>query len=187
MISKKKISACFIFFLLFSSCSILEPDEESEKVFDFIGQFRFSVLSPDIRVEITPNKKVAFTHSSWDVLGDRRRALVILPGAEAKYNISKEQSGDILLFGIGLWRPLGDGAWARIIVRTGAVSDTVYERYVHPSKNEHERRWIDSEIDMSRYKNKEYEIIFSVHPGPANNYDYDDMGWSSPAIIRLRK
>jgi hypothetical protein len=61
--------------------------------------------------------------------------------------------------------------------RSGRIH-TLYRRYLDPKRNPAEQRWFNEQIDLSRYRGKTVEILFSTSGGPAGDTGCDWAGWA---------
>ncbi|NLG74454.1 MAG: tetratricopeptide repeat protein, partial [Chloroflexi bacterium] len=121
---------------------------------------------------------------------DTRRILYQHPTSRVTYSVSLPERA-VLQFGLGMapevWTAENsDGAVYNIYVRDPEepfVTQRVYHRMIDPQNNPDDRRWFNERVDLSAFGGKEVEIIFEALPGPADNYDFDWGGWSSPVII----
>lgn len=121
---------------------------------------------------------------------DTRRILYQHPTSRVTFSVFLPERA-VLQFGLGMapevWTAENsDGAVYNIYVRDPEepfVTQRVYHRIIDPQNNLDDRRWFDERVDLSAFGGKEVEIIFEALPGPADNYDFDWGGWSSPVII----
>ncbi len=121
---------------------------------------------------------------------DTRRILYQHPTSRVTFSVFLPERA-VLQFGLGMapevWTAENsDGAVYNMYVRDPEepfVTQRVYHRIIDPQNNLDDRRWFDERVDLSAFGGKEVEIIFEALPGPADNYDFDWGGWSSPVII----
>lgn len=121
---------------------------------------------------------------------DARPILFQHPSSQVTYSMELPEQAS-LQFGLGMspevWTAeRSDGAEYNLYVRTAEepeVLHQVYQRRIDPKNNPDDRRWFDERIDLSKYGGQQVEIIFEALPGPANNFDFDWGGWSSPVLI----
>jgi hypothetical protein len=75
-------------------------------------------------------------------------------------------SGDGVEFVIEVKDPSG-----RIIRR--------FSQYIDPKHNPRERRWMDGQVDLSAYRGRTIELLFTTTPGPKGDATYDWAAWSN--------
>ena len=130
-----------------------------------------------------------------NISGDVRDAIRHhpIPSAESyiRYNNISVPPNSKLRFGIatypGTWyRREGDGVLFKIYTEDDGKVETLFSKYINPKENMTERKWNDYEVDLSRFGNRNVNIIFVTTPGP-NNDNYDDWAyWSAPKIYVKR-
>ena len=84
------------------------------------------------------------------------------------------------------WHPLkGDGVEFIVLARENGTStyDILYDKYIDPKNNVDDRRLFHEQINLTRYWDKNTEIVLQTKSGPNNNSMYDTAGWGNPRII----
>jgi hypothetical protein len=77
-------------------------------------------------------------------------------------------------------KPAGDGVGFTVEVNDASGRITkVFSDYIDPKHNVQQRRWSNGEIDLTRYRGQEIELLFSTDPGPKGNTTYDWAVWSN--------
>jgi len=106
------------------------------------------------------------------------------------YNVTVP-SNSRLSFGIALapevWNEEGDGVLFKIIMYDDQGGHEIFSRYINPNENAEERKWLDSEIKLDQYANKNVAIYFVTTPGPNNNNRFDWAYWGDPKILQARQ
>ena len=54
-----------------------------------------------------------------------------------------------------------------------------FSQYIDPKHNPQQRRWMDGQIDLTAYRNKTIELLFTTTPGPKGDVAYDWAAWSN--------
>jgi hypothetical protein len=73
----------------------------------------------------------------------------------------------------------GDGVGFTVEVRDSSGKiEKLFSNYIDPKHNLTERRWIDGELDLSRYRGQEITLLFSTDPGPRGDSSFDWAAWS---------
>lgn len=73
----------------------------------------------------------------------------------------------------------GDGVGFTLEVKTPSGQiEKLFSNYIDPKHNLEDRRWMDGEVDLSRFRNQEIVLLFSTDPGPRGNSSFDWAAWS---------
>ncbi len=127
-----------------------------------------------------------------NVGGDRRRALLEHPPAgngatTVSYRLDVVPEGAVLDCGIALqseaWREAGDGVEFRIDVLDAGQTTTLFQQYLDPKHQRTDRRWVDLQLDLSRYAGRAVELRLETRSGPAGDNRADWAVWSEPMIL----
>jgi hypothetical protein len=54
-----------------------------------------------------------------------------------------------------------------------------FSHYIDPKHNASERRWIDGQLDLSAWRNRTIELLFTTTPGPKGDTSWDWAAWSN--------
>ncbi len=74
----------------------------------------------------------------------------------------------------------GDGVGFTVEVKApSGVISKAFSHYIDPKHNPDERRWVDGEIDLSKYRGQTIELLLSTDPGPKGDTSYDWAVWSN--------
>ncbi len=119
------------------------------------------------------NKKVIFSH----------------PLSEIRYDL-KLPENPFIKFSIGIaensWDKT-DGVLGKIYIISDGKETEIFSKYLNPQYNLEDRKWLDYEIDLSRFSNKKVSIVFKTFPGPIaqeeGDYTADWWGWGEPMLI----
>ncbi len=151
------------------------------------------------------------THPAAVMLnGVARRALFAQPPAGSgvtriSYPLSSVPERAELAFGIGMlpeapeqpepdsetempptsWSTQGDGVEFAVKVVDGGRTDELFRRYIDPKHDPSVRRWLDVQLDLSRYAGRPIELVFETGPGPAGDNTTDWAVWSEPILLPL--
>jgi hypothetical protein len=80
--------------------------------------------------------------------------------------------------------PGGDGVGFHVEVEgTEGESQIVFERYIDPRSNVHDRCWHDVEIPLNRWVDRDIALSLMTSPGPLRDRTNDWAGWSLPKTI----
>jgi hypothetical protein len=109
--------------------------------------------------EHPPCKNIAFTER--------------VPQGKAVFHFSYGISSEALDKG-------GDGVDFFIDVKDSRGSITpAFHNYIDPKQYVAERRWMNGQIDLSRYQGQTVTLLFSTGPGPTGDASADWAGWSN--------
>ena len=106
------------------------------------------------------------------------------PFARFPYAVTVPESSPTFYFSYGLdsatFDKAGDGVGFTVEVRESSGRITkLFSEYIDPKHEPSQRRWMNGEVDLSRFKGQSIELLFSTDPGPKNDSTYDWAGWSS--------
>jgi hypothetical protein len=164
-----------------SSCDINPIDDDIN--YDFIDHFNEAEIFPSSSGHGTPNGKLAFVFSDWEVGGEQRDAIITLADGHLTYKLSGSRKSNTIYFGVGTNATVGDGVTGFIIVEYLGILDTVYKRYLNPVGNATDRHWFDQVVNISKYNGKNVNLIFAANRGPDQDDTADWFGWSTPVIL----
>jgi len=101
------------------------------------------------------------------------------------YNLTLP-SKPVLKYGIGLdpaiWN-MSDGVEFQISIEADGEVQKIFSSILNPKENLTDRRWVDYELNLTNYANKQVKIIFETLPGKKNNINYDWAFWGTPVIL----
>jgi hypothetical protein len=101
------------------------------------------------------------------------------------YNLTLP-SKPVLKYGIGLdpaiWN-MSDGVEFQISIEADGEVQKIFSSILNPKENLTDRRWVDYELNLTNYANKQVKIIFETLPGEKNNINYDWAFWGTPVIL----
>ncbi|MBV9157837.1 MAG: YfhO family protein [Acidobacteriaceae bacterium] len=105
------------------------------------------------------------------------------PYQRLPYYLTVPESTGIFHFSYGLnssaFNKGGDGVGFALELRDPAGSITkLFYNYIDPKHNLNERKWMDSSLDLSRYRGQPIQLLFSTDGGPKGDTSYDWAGWS---------
>jgi hypothetical protein len=74
----------------------------------------------------------------------------------------------------------GDGVMFAIEVKdkSGNIKQ-LFSSYIDPKHDMSKRHWMDASVDLTPYRGKTIQVLFSTGPGPAGNRDFDWAAWSN--------
>lgn len=78
----------------------------------------------------------------------------------------------------------GDGVQFDIYVSNDRVRQNVFSQYIDPKNVPADRRWYDSEVDISPWAGETVTVTFSTGCGPNDDCRYDWAGWGQPRIVQ---
>ena len=158
--------------LIFFYCN--PPVPESTMRFDFLENFDSAMKEPSEKV---------IHYQTWQKGTEGRDAMVMGVNAKASFNLSPEQTGDDLYFGLRLRIPDSARAECAIVVQTSSQSDTVFRRLMDAVQNINDRNWSDEYINMSRYRNQNIIVKFFVLYIGSDAW----VEWSNPILVSDEK
>jgi|WetSurMetagenome_2_1015567.scaffolds.fasta_scaffold25464_2 hypothetical protein len=172
IINKIKLLSLSLLGLTFLCCN--PPVPESTMRFDFLENFDSAMKEPSEKV---------IRYQTWQKGTEGRDAMVMGVNAQASFNLSPEQTGDDLYFGLRLRIPDTARAECIIVVETSSQRDTVFRRLMDVANNTNDRNWSDEYVNMSRYKAQDITVIFSVLFAGTDAW----VEWSSPILVSDEK
>jgi hypothetical protein len=172
ILKNSKIVVITLLGLIFLCCN--PPVPESTLRFDFLENFDSATKQP--------NEKIIH-YQSWQKGTEGRDAMVIGVNAQASFKLLPEQTGDDLYFGMRLRIPDSAHTECIIVVETSSQSDTVFRRLMDAAQNINDRSWSDEYVNMSRYRNQNITVIFSVPYIGSDAW----VEWSSPILVEDEK
>lgn len=134
---------------------------------------------------ILKGKENSVRRADTSINGVGRESLFEHPPYERlPYKVTVDRQGDGILHFFYALHPAvydkgGDGVGFTIDVRdhSGNVS-RVFSNYINPKQDLRERRWMDGNIDLEKYRGQTIELLLSTDPGPKNDTTYDWALWS---------
>lgn len=172
MIKKYKLLLFPFLCLLFLCCNPPVPDETLR--YDFLENFNSATKQPSEKV---------IHYQSWQKGTEGRDAMVIGVNAQASFKLLAEQTGDDLYFGLRLRIPDTARTECVVVVETSSQRDTVFRRLMDAAKNINDRNWSDEYVNMSRYKEQDITVRFSVLFAGTDAW----VEWSSPILVEEEK
>ncbi len=138
-----------------------------------------------IRGHITPGKEIALVPPRFILDGEARATLGEHPPYERlpyKVTVGTRRQ-EVFHFSYALdpavYDKGGDGVGFTIEVEDGSGKITkLFSDFVDPHHNLHQRRWKSSDIDLSRYRGQQIQLLFSTDSGPNHDNSYDWAAWS---------
>jgi hypothetical protein len=130
-----------------------------------------------------------FTLSSLTIGQQKHHALFMHANNKAGVDISLPRDATQLHFAIGInpeaWNGAiaGDGVRFRVVVKDGAGETTVFDQYIDPKHQDVDRRWIDAQVDLSRWRNQPVTLLFSTDAGPAGDTQSDWAYWGDIQLV----
>lgn len=101
------------------------------------------------------------------------------------YNLTLP-SNPVLNYSIGLdpaiWN-MSDGVEFQISIESDGNTTEIFSATLNPKENPMDRRWVDYELNLTKFANKQVKIIFQTLPGKENNCSYDWAFWGAPVIL----
>jgi len=92
-----------------------------------------------------------------------------------------------LSFGIAVhpevWFKQKSGVLFEVFIKNGERIEKIFHKYIYPKENLEERKWIDYEIDLTRYAGRKISISFITNP--TNDNEYDWAVWGNPKIYGI--
>ncbi len=136
------------------------------------------------RGHIDAGRAVQITKRSFALSGVAREGLGEHPPyGRLPFTVRVGENQAIFHFAYGIdpavFERAGDGVGFTIEVKddTGKVSK-VFSSYIDPKRNLRERRWMEGQIDLGRYRGHTIQLLFSTDPGPKGDSAYDWAAWA---------
>jgi hypothetical protein len=133
---------------------------------------------------------IGYIRRMWmGINDDYRHILFQHPPSKIVYRRIDIPGNSILHVGIGVdpqvWSAdMGDEIEFEILIQDTPTHLTrVLDRHVDPKHNPDDRRWIDFELDMTRFAGQTVDVHFVTRPGADGDNDYDWGGWSTPMLV----
>ena len=153
---------------------------------DFLD-FDFIKRLSEAKIETDNPENVGIKDFSLN--GDTRRVIFQHPLSKIAYSL-KVPFDPVLKFSVGIsdncW-DRGDGVLGEIYLISDEEAISLFSKYLNPHFNEKDRKWLDYEIDLSKFSGKDVDILFKTFPGPISqeqgDYEADWWGWGNIAIV----
>ena len=138
------------------------------------------------RGRLIPGKETLIAARSFVLSGGARNALGEHPPYERmpyRIHVGNDPK-EIFDFSYGLdstvFDKAGDGVEFTVELKepSGRIIKE-FSRYIDPKHNPQERRWLDSQIDLSAWRNQTIELLFTTAPGPKEDTVWDWAAWSN--------
>jgi hypothetical protein len=138
------------------------------------------------RGRLIPGKEALIAAKSFILSGEARSALGEHPPYERmpyRIHVGNDPK-EIFDFSYGLdsavFDKTGDGVEFTVELKepSGRIIKE-FSRYIDPKHNAQERRWLDSQIDVSAWRNQTIELLFTTAPGPKGDTSWDWAAWSN--------
>lgn len=177
------------FKLLFSKNNVLlyevsqEPLNKSEyTVLDFLSKgvalAQIAPLQTWRGAEIQPPRYMTVTAS-----GDKRGAFVQIAPSRISFDLVIPEASRLQFAVATVWNA-GDGVMATIDVEQATGSDRIFEQWVRPWVPG-TGTWAEYDIDLSKYRNRQVRLVFTVDPGPNGDATADWLAWADLRISRV--
>jgi len=101
------------------------------------------------------------------------------------YNLTLPKN-PVLKYGIGLHQAIwnmSDGVEFQISLEADGAVQNIFPNHLNPKENVTDRHWVDYELNLTKYANKQVKIIFETLSGEKNNSNYDWAFWAAPVIL----
>jgi radical SAM superfamily enzyme YgiQ (UPF0313 family) len=174
-LSREKIFELFAEFR--SLAQLLEAQKSAKGYFDLAAYF------DQAAVESGGKDFVALWLTR--ISGEDRMSILIHPPSRVSWKV-KLKADSKLRFGVSfspdVWDKPGGGAW--YVVKAKArfgKEETVFSEFIDPKQNREQRRWMDFEVDLSRFGNKKVELTLETRTEGPN--DYCVAFWSRPHLV----
>jgi anaerobic magnesium-protoporphyrin IX monomethyl ester cyclase len=120
------------------------------------------------------------------ISGEDRMSILLHPDSSGTWRL-RVRPDSVLRFGIAfspdVWDRPGAGCTYRIKIKPRMRrGEVVYSRYFDPKHNPDERRWVDDEVDLSRFGGRTVEMTLSTSTPPGEN-QYCVAFWSRPYLV----
>ncbi len=119
------------------------------------------------------------------IKGEDRMSILLHPASSAKWRVKLKPDSSLrfgLAFSPDVWDKPGGGCTYRVKVKPRMRrEEVVYTREFDPKNNEDERRWVDQEVDLSRFGGRSVEITLETYTPPGEN-QYCVAFWSRPYL-----
>lgn len=120
------------------------------------------------------------------VCGEDRLSILIHPQSRVSWKV-KLKNGSRLRFGASfspdVWDKPGQGAWYIVKARSRlGREETLFEEYIDPKHKPEQRKWMDFEVDLSRFEDKKIELALMTRTDGSN--DFCAAFWSRPHLVQ---
>jgi anaerobic magnesium-protoporphyrin IX monomethyl ester cyclase len=120
------------------------------------------------------------------ILGEDRLSILIHPESSASFRV-KLRPDSVLRFGMAfspdVWDKPGGGCTYRVKVKPRMRrEEIVYERHFDPKHNKEEQRWVDQEVDLSRFAGRTVDLTLETTT-PGGNNEYCVAFFSRPFLV----
>ncbi len=136
--------------------------------------------------ELSTNSPDIIHYDIWEYEGENKLVLFEHSPASIKFKL---HSNHLTMFvsEIALnpesW-PYTDGVeFVVSALIEGEREDVLFSRYVNPKDRPDDRKLIPVEIDLSRYRGREFTLTLSTNAGPRGDASFDWAGWVAPIIL----
>ncbi len=149
-------------------------------LYDFIEHFSEAKTN-------SSQEKIHLDH--FTVYGESRNIIYQHPESQIAFDVTIPISTSLQVgFTLSpqVWQPIyGDGVEFEVSIQQEGIPDPeiVFFHYTDPKNNVGDRRWIDTQIDLSRFANQDVKIILKTLPGRLGDDRYDWAGWSDPCLV----
>ena len=130
-----------------------------------------------------------FTVEDVTLNGETHRAINAMPPARITWRVTVPEDA-WLRVRVGMkpesWTAEGNGALFFVVVSDDRTSETLFEQFINPFRNEGDRKWVPVMVDLSQYAGEEINIIFNTwtgRKGEADDPRNDLAVWGAPEII----
>lgn len=150
-------------------------------------------LMDEFLAQNASKQSTTFRETLLRIGAEKRTALFMHPVNQAELTLALPNNPAKFDFGIGMdprvWtgQITGDGVQFDITIKTSdnPTPVSIYNRYIDPKHNSAEQRWIDDEVDLSRWKDQTVTLAFSTTGGPVGDNSADWAYWSEFKLAGL--
>ena len=158
----------------------------STTVYTTFDIFKIQYTKHKHRYLITPNKLPLIVRKYGSVNNITKIVQFQHPTSQIQHDVLIPRNAT-LKFSIALdprvWSPeKGDGVNFDIYLKEKESEILLFSKYIDPKNNPKDRKWNNSEVGLSHWKNKNVTIIFATSPGPNNDSTCDWAWWGEPRI-----
>jgi hypothetical protein len=158
----------------------------STTVYTTFDIFKIQYTKHKHRYLITPNKLPLIVLKYGSVNNITKIVQFQHPTSQIQHDVLIPRNAT-LKFSIALdphvWSPeKGDGVNFDIYLKEKDSEILLFSKYIDPKNNPKDRKWNNSEVGLSHWKNKNVTIIFATSPGPNNDSTCDWAWWGEPRI-----